>query len=180
MTATQDKAAAASVNRVASMCVPMTGHTLRDTCTALKFLYQRSTLDLTETPSKQLSKSIATARVIIKFAHKFDMKGILKECDSCLSERAQAGGDGETKQILSSDEAMFSNNKAVIAWAALAEEYGLSQLLATAELYMVKSLDPTFWQSQSFVEHRLSQACLLRLLRGAQYHASSSARIHTA
>ena len=165
-TAAEDRAFAA--NKVDSLCVPMTGHTTRDTCAALKFLYQRSMLDLTETPSKQLWKSVAAARPIIKFAHKFDMKGILKECDSCLSEKAQFGVH------------MFSDNEAVIAWAALAEECDLSNLLATAEVYMVINLDPTFWQSESFAVHKLSQACFLSLLQGAQYHAVNSARIHTA
>ena len=173
MTAAEDRAAATSANKVDSLCVPLTGHTMRDTCAALKFLYQRSmhVLDLTEAPSKQLWKSVADARPIVKFAHKFYMKGILKECDHCLSEKAQeAGEDGVN---------MFSNNKAVIAWAALAEECDLSNLLATAEAHMVKTLDPTFWQSESFAVHKLSQTCLLRLLQGAQYHAISSARIHT-
>jgi len=165
-TAAEDRALAA--NKVDSLSVPMTGHTTRDTCAALKFLYQRSMLDLTETPSKQLWKSVAAARPIIKFAHKFDMKGILKECDSCLSEKAQFGVH------------MFSDNEAVIAWAALAEECDLSNLLATAEVYMVINLDPTFWQSESFAVHKLSQACFLSLLQGAQYHAVNSARIHTA
>lgn len=75
MTAADDRAAAASANKADSLCVSMTGHTLRDTCAALKFLYQRSM----GSPSKQLWKSVAAARPIIKFAHKFDMKGILKE-----------------------------------------------------------------------------------------------------
>ncbi len=172
MTAAEDRAAATSASNMDSLCVPMTGHTVRDTCTALKFLYLRSVLDLTETPSKQLWKSVAAARPIIKFAHKFDMKGILKECDHCLSEKAQeAGGHGVH---------MFSNNEAVIAWAALAEECDLSNLLATAEVHMVKTLDPIFWQSKSFAGHKLSQACFLRLLQGAQYHAIKSACIHKA
>ena len=170
MTAAEDKAAATSANKVDSLCVPLTGHTMRDTCAALKFLYQRSMLDLTETPSKQLWKSVAGARPIVKFAHKFYMKGILQECDNCLSEKAQEAGEYEVH--------MFSDNEAVIAWAALAEEYDLSNLLATAEAHMVKTLDPTFWQS--FAVHKLSQRCLLRLLQGAQYHAISSAGIHTA
>ncbi len=179
MTATQDRAAAASANKVDSLCVPMTGHTLRDTCATLKFLYQRSALDLTETPSKQLWKSLANARVIIKFAHKFYMKGILKECDSCLAAKAQEEGERKHQplQWFGKEKAMFSNNEDVVAWAALAEEYGLSKLLATAELYMVKTADSAFWQSQTFAEHRLSQACFMRLLRGAQYHASSLSHI---
>ncbi len=150
----------------------MTGHTQHDTCATLKFLYQRSMLSPTETPSEQLWKSVAAARPIINFAHKFDMNGILKECDSCLSEKAQeTGGHGVH---------MFNDNEAVIAWAALAEECDLGDLLATAETYMVEKLDPTFWQSKSFAAHKLSQACFLRLLHGAQYHAIHSARIHTA
>ena len=51
MTAAEDRAAATSASNMDSLCIPMTGHTVRDTCTALKFLYLRSVLDLTETPS---------------------------------------------------------------------------------------------------------------------------------
>ncbi len=170
MTAAEDRGAATSASNLDSLCVPMAGHTVHDTCAALKFLYLRSMLDLTETPSKQLWKSLANARPTVKFAHKFNMKGILKECDTCLAEKAQEAGENGVH--------MFSDDKAVIAWAALAEEWDLSKLLATAEVYMVKNLDSTFWQSQSFGEHRLSQACFMRLRRGAQYHAIDSARIH--
>ncbi len=160
MTAADDRAAAALANQADSLCVPMTGHTLHDTCATLKFVYQRSMLSPTEAPSEQLWMS------------KFDMKSILKECDSCLSEKAQeAGGHGVH---------MFNDDEDVMAWAALAEECDVGDLLATAETHMVEKLYPTFWQSKSFAAHKLSQACFLRLLHGAQYHAIYSARIHTA
>ena len=93
------------------------------------------------------------------------MKNILDECDVCLSEKAQEEGGS----------AMFETPESVIEWATLAEECGLQNLLATAELFMIKVLDVEFWQSESSL--KLSPTCLLRVLQGAQHHTRSSARI---
>ncbi len=41
----------------------------------------------------------------------------------------------------------FKDNDTAVTWAALAEECGLSTLLANAKLFMVKNADPEFWQS---------------------------------
>ena len=116
-----------------------------------------------ETPSKDLWKSVADARPIIQFAHKFDMQTILQECDTCLSQKA---GDADGKVI-------FQDNDTAVAWAALAEECGLSTLLANAELFMVKNADPEFWQSPVFATHKLSSTCMLRMLRAAQQYMIS-------
>lgn len=74
----QAESPAAVTNKDAKLCVTMAGHTVSDTCTALEFLYQRSSLGLTDTPSKQLWQSVDKARPVINFAHKFDMKAILE------------------------------------------------------------------------------------------------------
>ena len=149
------------------LSVAMAGHTIADIGAVLNYLYQRSAYPLTNNPSKQLWMSVDAARPIIKFAHKFNMKSVLEECDSCLSENAQ-DGDGQV---------MFSTSEAVIAWAVLAEEYGLKRLLACTLLFMVKALDPGFWQPNSFANHNLSQACWMRLMQAAQHHMRESARI---
>ncbi len=65
------------------------------------------------------------------------MQTILQECDTCLSQKA---GEADGKLI-------FKDVVATLGWAALAEECGLSTLLASAELFMVKNNDPNFWQS---------------------------------
>jgi len=111
-------------------CFPMPGHIVADIYASLKFLYQRTASRSSETPSKDLWKSVADARPIIRFAHKFDMQTILQECDTCLSQKA---GEADGKGI-------FKDNDTAVAWAALAEECGLSTLLANAELFMVRTL----------------------------------------
>lgn len=154
-------------SRDEGLSVAMAGHTIADTGAVLRSLYQRSALPLTNTPSKQLWKSVDAARPIVKFAHKFNMKSVLEECDSCLSEKAQ-DGDGRV---------MFSTSEAVIAWAELAEECDLKHLLACTLLFMVKAMDPAFWQPDSFAKHNLSQACWTRLMQAAQHNMRDSARI---
>ncbi len=144
-------------------CYPMPGHTVADICASLKFLYQRTAVQSAETPSKDLWKSVADARPIIQFAHKFDMQTILQECDTCLSQKA---GEANGKLI-------FRDNDTAVAWAALAEECGLSTLLASAELFMVMNADPEFWQSPVFATHKLSSTCMLRMLRAAQQYMIS-------
>ncbi len=144
-------------------CYPMPGHTVADICASLKFLYQRTAVQSAETPSKDLWKSVADAGPIIRFAHKFNMQTILQECDTCLSQKA---GEADGKLI-------FKENDTAVAWAALAEECGLSTLLANAELFMVKSADPKFWQSPVFAKHKLSSSCMLRMLQAAQQNMIS-------
>ena len=113
---------------------PMPGHTVADICTSLKFLYKRTTTEAKDTPSKGLWNSVEDARPIIQFAHKFNMQTILQECDTCLSQKAETDSTG-----------IFRDDDSTVAWAALAEECGLKKLLANAELYMVKNVDPAFW-----------------------------------
>ncbi len=144
-------------------CYPMPGHTVADICATLRFLYRRTATQAAETPSKDLWESVADARPITQFAHKFNMQTILQECDMCLSQKA---GEADGKLI-------FRDNDTAVAWAALAEECGLSTLLASAELFMVMNADPEFWQSPVFATHKLSSSCLLRMLRAAQQNMLS-------
>lgn len=146
---------AATINQLS---VAMVGHTIPDTRMVLEFLYKRSIVGLTDTPSKQLWQSVDKARPIITFAHKFDMKGILEECDTCLSKKAQEQGG----------RLIFSSTDATFAWGALADSCSLQKLLSNVELFMLRCVDPMFWQSESSATHQLSQACLTRILRAAQ------------
>ena len=90
-TAKEENMAAPASSNV-KLCVTMAGHTIPDIRIFLEYLYQRSVLGLTDTPSKELWRSVDKARPIITFAHKFDMKGILEDCDTCLSEKADEDG----------------------------------------------------------------------------------------
>ena len=91
------------------------------------------------------------------------MQTILQECDTCSSQKA---GEANGKLI-------FTDNDTAVAWAALAEECGLSTLLANTEQFMVKNADPKFWQSPVFATHKLSSTCLLCMLRAAQQNMIS-------
>lgn len=88
--------------------------------------------------------------------------GILQECDICLSQKAEANS-----------EAVFKDNESTVAWAELAEECGLTRLLANAELFMVKHADPAFWHGPAFNTHKLNSSCMLRMLRAAQLNMSN-------
>lgn len=138
---------------------PLPGHTVADICTSLKFLYKRTTMEAAETPSKNLWQSIEDARPIVQFVHKFNMRTILQEFDTCLARQAAA-----------SSERIFMDDNSIVAWAALAEECGLKTLLAHAELFMVKIRARAFWQSPAFDQHKLSNSCMRRMLQAAQLH----------
>lgn len=150
--------------RDGNICIPMTGHTSTDVCTAVKFLYQRTISHWENSPCKDIWKDIDRARPILQFAHKFKMKSVLKDCDLCLSEKAQE--DQGTK--------LFTPTDAVLLWAALAEECKLTRLLSHAEMFMSKTLTPKSWLCDNPVTSQLSSACLFRVLRAAQEYSSAS------
>ena len=147
-----------------NICIPMTSHTFAGVCAAIKFLYQWTTSNWENTPSKGIWRDIDTARPILQFAHKFNMKNILKDCDICLSEKAQ---EDQGRKL-------FCHTDAVVMWAALAEEFTLTHLLSHAELFMAKTLTPNSWLRDHPVTSQLSQACLFRVLRAAQQYTIDS------
>ena len=151
-----------SNNSAGTDTFPMPGHTVADICTVLRFLYKRTATVATDIPSNSLWKSVEDARLILQFAHKFNMQTILQECDIFLSRKAEADSEG-----------IFKDNDSTVAWAELAEECGLNRTLASAELFMVKNADPTFWQSPAFNKHKLSSSCMLRMLQAAQLNMNS-------
>ena len=138
------------------ICVTMAGHTIGDTSIALSFLYQRVLGSMTPAPSKQLWQSVDQARPAIEFAHKFDMRCILDEADTCLSEAAST---------LHGDQ-MFDSMDAIVAWANLAHGCCLKKLLSEVELVVLKSHSTDIWRSP--VACQFPQACQLRVLRAAQ------------
>ena len=154
---------ATAQRRRSKICIPMTSHTFADVCAAVKFLYQWTTTDWQNTPSRELWKDIDTTRPILQFAHKFDMKGVLKDCDVCLTEKAQ---EDQGKKL-------FCHTDAVILWAVLAEECKLTQLLSHAELFMAKTLTPPTWVCSNPATSQPSSACLFRALRAAQQYTTA-------
>lgn len=90
---------------------PMPGHTVGDICTFLQFLYKRTATSAEDTPSNGLWKSVEDARPIIQFAHKFNMQTILHECDTCLSQKAEADSEGIFKDN-EAGRAMWTHNTA--------------------------------------------------------------------
>lgn len=148
---------AAGKSKEDKICVTMAGHTIQNTSIALKFVYQRVVGSVTHAPSKQLWQSVGQARPVIEFAHKFDMRSILEEADTCLSEAAQLDYGVEE---------MFDSTDAIVAWANLANDFCLKKLLSEVELVMLDSNDTDLWQSS--VAHQVPQACQLRVLRAAQ------------
>ena len=148
--------------RNGKICIPMTGHTFAGVCVAIKFFYQWNTSNWENTPSKSVWRDNDTARLILQFAHncKINMKNVLKDCDICLPQKAQ---EDQGRRL-------FSNQDAVVMWAALAEECTLGHLLSHAELFMAKTLTPTSWLRDNPVTFQLSQACLCRVLRATQQY----------
>ena len=137
----------------------MKGNDKADVQAALDFLYQRngqSSID----PYGRLCASAAAAEPILEFVHKFNMKGVLKDCDYHLSMQAQKN-DGNT---------LFKDLKTAVAWASLADRCDFGNLLAHAEHYMIKHATAAFWNSPAFDIHPLSPGSLLRLLHAVQTH----------
>lgn len=153
--------------RDGKICIPMTGHTFADVCIAVKFLYQRTTSHWENSPCKDIWKDIHTARPILRFAHKFNMKSLLQDCDLCLSEKAQE----DHRKDVALDP---SDADAALMWAALAEECNLTRLLSHVELFMVKPLTPKSWLSGNPATSQLSSACVFRVLRAAQEYSTAS------
>lgn len=156
--AAQAESLAAGMSSEDKICVTMAGHTIADTSVALTYIYQRVLGSIKPAPSKQLWKSIDQARPVIEFAHKFDMKCILEEADTCLSEDAQLA-DGQW---------LFQDVDSIVAWANLANDYCLKKLLSEVELVMLKCDKTDLWQRSASATHQVPQACQLRVLRAAQ------------
>ena len=145
--------------------VPLKDHKLHDILTALNFLYQSSGLRISD-PRELLCKSASAAEPVLMFAHKFNMKRVLRSCDDYLSAKAQEDNGRR----------LFQNDEATIAWASLAERCDLGTLLAHAELHMLTHSSAAFWLNSSFTAHPLSQACFLRIMHVVQANRDACAQ----
>ena len=93
------------------------------------------------------------------------MQALLRECETFLTTKAKA--------VEASHDSLDITS--VIEWTALAEECGMTQLVAHCELVLAKSWDIGLWQDNRLTDtDSISRACLLRVLRAAQHHMIAS------
>ena len=160
-TSEQSTTSNAAVEKHAQVIIPLPGHTVKDVQAALVFIHQRAATGGHDM-LKRLSLDPASARPLLEFAHKFDMKGIVTTFDSYMADKKQLPCMHQS--ILMRPEAVFDNVAEAASWAALAEQCGLSTLLALAELYMISYSGDELLS----VGRQLSSACLLRMLHVSQ------------
>lgn len=95
---------------------------------------------------------------VITFAHKYDMRGLLEECEADLVQQA------------TNPSKFFRQPGSNVGWTLLAEKCEMSNLLAHCELYMTQRTDEAFWSTPSEQATELSSASMLRMLKAASYH----------
>lgn len=142
--------------------LPLPGDSLADTTKALTYLYRHCVFS----NEAETIKSPEAARPIIKFSHKYGMQGMLDACETYFMSKVL--------KIPATDR-YEGGVQAVVAWIALAEEFGLSNLLAQCELFLIQDQDVFLWSDKALLSDSLSRASLLRMLRGLQ---SSRGRLH--
>ena len=139
--------------------IPLVEDAAKDVRTALIYFYRGCAV---MSPSKPELQSVEDAVSLAKFAHKYDVKALVRE--AYLVVKAQERGGS----------ALFANTEAVVSMLITAESCRMDSLQAHCELFMIKLPDKGFWQHPALMSERISRQCLLRLLRGAQYHTVSS------
>lgn len=137
---------------------PLQGANIQDVCTALKYCYQGSLL---VNPGRPVLQSVEDAARLVRFAHKYALKGLLDEAEKYLVSRA----------TLEDGKVLFKDQKCLVKWVALAESCRLSTFLAHAQLFMIKQAGYQWWQDLRLLlkgSDSISQDCIFRVLQGAQ------------
>lgn len=155
------QARSSSSHSVDQLRIPLVDDAAKDVCTALTYFYRGCAV---MSPSKPDLKSTEDAISLARFAHKYDVTDLVRECESYLVAKAQ----------VNSGSAMFTSVPATLSMLILAESCHMDELLAHCELFMIKSQDKNFWQNPALLSEGISRQCLLRLLRGAQLHLVNS------
>lgn len=138
--------------------IPLVDDTLSEILTVLGYLYRHRKFSIGQGPVQP--KSPDDVRALVKFAHKYNMEELLEGCEAYLiDEVPKTSGDTYV---------LFKRNELVVAWTELAEQCGLKRFLAYCERFMIQDHDKSFWHDPSVKAGRLSQNCLLRVLRGQQ------------
>lgn len=91
----------------------------------------------------------------MRVAHKYNMQGLHREAEKYLIAKASSNGGKD----------MFEDPSSLVEWVVLAESCKLDELLAHAELYMIKHTEVGFWQ-EVMSRNSISIGCFLRVLRG--------------
>lgn len=141
--------------------LPLTDDSAKDVRIALTYFYMRCAV---MSSSRLELQSVDDAISLARFAHKYAVTPLAAECESFLVVNAQTLNGA----------ALFTTPEAVVSLLLLAESCCMETLLAHCELFMIKQSDSSFWQHPAFMSQRISQQCLLRLLRGAQHHKMMS------
>ncbi len=155
----------------ARLRVPLIDDTSSEISTVLGYLYRHCKFSTGLGPLQL--KTPDDARALIKFAHKYNIEGLLPGCEAYLIDEVQKLSP-QNKWVL------FKRNEIIVAWTELAEQCGLKRFLAYCEQFMIQDGDESFWHDPSVKSDRLSHGCLLRVLRGHQaYRKNSQAYIRT-
>jgi len=150
--------------------VPLVDDTSSEISTVLGYFYRHCKFSTGLGPLQL--KSPDDARALIKFAHKYNIEGLLPGCEAYLVDEVQ-------KMSPQNEWVLFKRNELVVAWTELAEQCGLKRFLAYCERFMIKDHDESFWHDPAVKADRLSHDCLLRVLRGQQvYRRKAKAYIH--
>jgi len=149
-----------SKNEESKLIVPLVNDTLGTVCIALEYLYDRCA---NRKGPETVGDSLDEAEAVLGFAHKYDMKNILEECESCLVQAVTAG------------RLELDVSETAVSWLALAEDCGLSTLLAHIELHIIKFSDSNFWSLSDDTRETISKDSLLRIMRGMSYYIDQQA-----
>ncbi|KAL3136644.1 Kelch repeat and BTB domain-containing protein 2 [Trebouxia sp. C0009 RCD-2024] len=127
---------------------------LLSVCATLRYLYH----GCTKLRASKL-QSFDDAYHVITFAHKYNMRGLLEECEADLVGQAMA-------QVFK----FFGEPGTCVRWTLLAEKCEMSTLLAHCEAYMAQRTVEAFWSSPAEKAMQLSSTSLLRMLKAASYY----------
>ena len=100
-----------------------------------------------------------------KFAHMYDMRQVLKECEAYLVQQ------------VATHSKLFSQPGATVRLTLLAEKCELSTFLAHCELFMAKKNDESFWSTPEENAAQLSGDSMLRMLKCASWKNRSGKHI---
>ena len=136
----------------AKMEVPL-DDSLLTVCTALKHVYDGCT-----TLNTSKLKSVEDAYHVTSFAHKYDLKQLLEECEAYLVEQVATPSN------------LFVQPGDAVKWTLLAERCSLSHFLAHCELFMAGVSDGAFWSNPAEQTTQLSGDSMRRMLRVGAWH----------
>ena len=122
-------------------------------CATLKYLYH----GCMKLRASKL-QSFDDAYHVITFAHKYNMRGLLEECEADLVQQAMTPNK------------FFGQAGSCVRWTLLAEKCAMSTLLAHCEQFMTQRTDEAFWSSPAEEATQLSSSSMLRMLKAASYH----------